>query len=386
MASDRQTGDRHPGRLAVPAVRELSPYVPGKPISELERELGIHDIVKLASNENPYGPSRQTLAAMRAALEDVWLYPDGGCHDLKHGLAQHLGIDAACLTLGNGSNDLLVLLAEAFLTPAHSAVYSQYGFALYPLVTRETGAQPIEVPALGNASDMPLGHDLAAMAAAIRPNTRLVFIANPNNPTGTWAAPSAIKALLERTAPTTLVVLDEAYFEYGHPLGTQDGVAWLAEHPNLVVLRTFSKAYGLAGARVGYAISHPEVAEVLNRLRPAFNVNSLAQVGALAALTDQAHMRGAVSRTMRELSRVQAELKRLGLWTAPSAANFVLLRLDAPAAPVFERLLRRGLIVRPLAGYGLKNCLRISIGLPKDNDRLLATLPQVLAAGATQVP
>jgi histidinol-phosphate aminotransferase len=386
MASDRQTGDRHPCRLAVPAVRELSPYVPGKPISELERELGIHDIVKLASNENPYGPSPQTLAAMRAALEDIWLYPDGGCHDLKHGLAQHLDIDAASLTLGNGSNDLLVLLAEAFLTPAHSAVYSQYGFALYPLVTRETGAQPIEVPALGIASAMPLGHDLDAMAAAIRPDTRLVFIANPNNPTGTWAAPSAIKALLERTAATTLVVLDEAYFEYGHPLGTQDGVPWLREHPNLVVLRTFSKAYGLAGARVGYAISHPEVAEVLNRLRPAFNVNSLAQVGALAALTDQAHMRGAVSRTMRELSRVQAELKRLGLWTAPSAANFVLLRLDAPAAPVFERLLRRGLIVRPLAGYGLKNCLRISIGLPKDNDRLLATLPQVLAAGATQVP
>ena len=386
MASDRQTGDRHPGRLAVPAVRELSPYVPGKPISELERELGIHDIVKLASNENPYGPSPQTLAAMRAALEDVWLYPDGGCHDLKHGLAQHLGIDAACLTLGNGSNDLLVLLAEAFLTPAHSAVYSQYGFALYPLVTRETGAQPIEVPALGIASAMPLGHDLAAMAAAIKPNTRLVFIANPNNPTGTWAAPAAIKALLERTAPTTLVVLDEAYFEYGHPLGTQDGVPWLREHPNLVVLRTFSKAYGLAGARVGYSVSHPEVAEVLNRLRPAFNVNSLAQAGALAALTDQAHMRGAVSRTMRELARVEAELRRLGLWSAPSAANFVLLRLDAPAAPVFERLLRRGLIVRPLAGYGLKNCLRISIGLPKDNDRLLATLPQVLAAGATQVP
>jgi histidinol-phosphate aminotransferase len=213
-----------------------------------------------------------------------------------------------------------------------------------------------------------------------------VFIANPNNPTGTWAAPAAIKALLERTAPTTLVVLDEAYFEYGHPLGTQDGVPWLAEHPNLVVLRTFSKAYGLAGARVGYSVSHPEVAEVLNRLRPAFNVNSLAQVGALAALTDQAHMRGAVSRTMRELSRVEAELKRLGLWSAPSAANFVLLRLDVPAAPVFERLLRRGLIVRPLAGYGLKNCLRISIGLAKDNDRLLATLPQVLAAGATPVP
>jgi histidinol-phosphate aminotransferase len=378
QTGERQSGDRHPGRLAVPAVRELSPYIPGKPISELERELGIHDIVKLASNENPYGPSPHTLAAMHAALAGVWLYPDGSCHDLKQGLARHLGVDSACLTLGNGSNDLLVLLAQAFLTPAHSAVYSQYGFAIYALVTRETGAQPIEVPALGSSSDMPLGHDLSAMAAAIAPDTRLIFIANPNNPTGTWAPPAAVKRLLERAAATTLVVLDEAYFEYGHPLGTQDGVAWLAEHPNLVILRTFSKAYGLAGARVGYAISHPEVAEVLNRLRPAFNVNSIAQAGALAALGDQAHMRAAVATTMRELTRVEAELKRLGLWTAPSAANFMLLRLATPAAPVFERLLRRGLIVRPLAGYGLADCLRISIGLPQDTDRLLATLPQVL--------
>jgi len=384
MASERHPGDRHPGRLAVQAVRGLSPYVPGKPIRELERELGIHDIVKLASNENPYGPSPRTLSAMRAALDEVWLYPDGGCHELEQGLARHLGVDAACLTLGNGSNDLLVLLAEAFLTPSHSAVYSQYGFAIYPLVTRETGAQAIAVPALGRDSDMPLGHDLAAMAAAIAPHTRLVFIANPNNPTGTWAAPAALKRLLERAAPTTLVVLDEAYFEYGHALGTQDGLPWLAEHPNLVILRTFSKAYGLAGARVGYAISHPEVADVLNRLRPAFNVNSLAQAGALAALADQTHMRSAVSQTLRELSRVEAELRRLGLWTAPSAANFLLLRLAAPAAPVFERLLRRGLIVRPLAGYGLKDCLRISIGLPQHNDRLLAALPQVLAAGAAQ--
>jgi histidinol-phosphate aminotransferase len=384
MGSDRHSGERHPGRLAVQAVRDLSPYVPGKPIAELERELGIHDIVKLASNENPYGPSPRTLAAMRAALDAVWLYPDGGCHELKQGLARHLGVDAACLTLGNGSNDLLVLLAEAFLTPSHSAVYSQYGFAIYPLVTRETGAQAIEVPALGRDSDMPYGHDLAAMAAAIAAHTRLVFIANPNNPTGTWAPPAALKRLLERAYLSTLVVLDEAYFEYGHALGTQDGLPWLAEHPNLVILRTFSKAYGLAGARVGYAISHPEVADVLNRLRPAFNVNSLAQAGALAALADQTHMRSAVSQTQRELTRVEAELRRMGLWTAPSAANFLLLRLDAPAAPVYERLLRHGLIVRPLAGYGLKDCLRISIGLPQHNDRLLETLPQVLGAGAAQ--
>jgi histidinol-phosphate aminotransferase len=209
-----------------------------------------------------------------------------------------------------------------------------------------------------------------------------VFVANPNNPTGTWAPAAAVKRLLENSPPSTLVVLDEAYFEYGRARDTQDGVAWLAEHPNLVVLRTFSKAYGLAGARVGYAISHPEVAEVLNRLRPAFNVNSIAQAGALAALADQAHMRQAVDRTMSELTRVEAEFKRLGLWTAPSAANFLLLRLNGPAAPVFEQLLRRGLIVRPLAGYGLANCLRISIGRREENDRLLAALPLALAAVA----
>jgi histidinol-phosphate aminotransferase len=386
MSGERQSADRHPGRLAVPAVRELTPYVPGKPISELERELGIRDIVKLASNENPYGPSPRALAAMRAAVDDVWLYPDGSCHELKRGLARHLGVDAAALTLGNGSNDLLALLAEAFLAPGRSAVYSQYGFSLYPLVIGQTGAQPIEVAALGDASHMPLGHDLPAMTAAIAPDTRLVFIANPNNPTGTWAAPAAVKRLLEDSPASTLVALDEAYFEYGHPRATQDGVAWLAEHPNLVILRTFSKAYGLAGARVGYAISHPEVAEVLNRLRPAFNVNSVAQAGALAALSDQAHMRQAVDRTASELTRVEAEFKRLGLWSAPSAANFLLLRLDRAAVPVFEQLLRRGLIVRPLPGYGLANCLRISIGLPQENDRLLSALPQILAASAAQVP
>jgi histidinol-phosphate aminotransferase len=375
----------HPGELAQQAVRELSPYVPGKPIAELQRELGVRDIIKLASNENPYGPSPRTLAAMRAALDEVWLYPDGGCHDLKHALARHLGVDAACLTLGNGSNDLLVLLGQAFLTPSHAALYSQYGFAIYPLVTRAAGAQGIEVPALGPSSDMPLGHDLTAMAAAISPDTRLVFIANPNNPTGTWAPPAAVKRLLERAPASTLVVLDEAYFEYGHARGTQNGLAWLAEHPNLVILRTFSKAYGLAGARVGYAISHPEVAEVLNRLRPAFNVNSLAQAGALAALADQAHMRHGVDRTMRELSRVEAQFKQMGLWSAPSAANFLLLRLDRAAGAVYQGLLRQGLIVRPLVGYGLGDYLRVSIGLPEHNDRLLATVPQVLATAAAGI-
>jgi len=364
----------HPGELAVAAVRALSPYVPGKPAAELERELGINDIAKLASNENPYGPSPRALAAMRAALEQIWLYPDGASHDLKQQLGRHLGVDAGRLTVGNGSNDLLVLLAEAFLTPAHSAVFSQYGFAIYRIVIQATGARCIEVPALDRASDMPLGHDLAAMADAIGADTRLVFIANPNNPTGTWAPPAALKRLLERAPPTTLVVLDEAYFEYGRERGSQDGLVWLPEHPNLVLLRTFSKAYGLAGARVGYAVSHPEVAEALNRLRPAFNVNSVAQAGAEAALEDQAHMRRTVTATLAELQRVESALRALGLWFAPSACNFLLVEVGPRAHRIYERLLQVGLIVRPVAGYGLPDFLRVSIGLPQENDRLLSEL------------
>jgi histidinol-phosphate aminotransferase len=275
--------------------------VPGKPISELERELGLHDIIKLASNENPYGASPVALAAIRAALEEVWLYPDGSCHALKRQLAAHLAVDASCLSIGNGSNDLLMLLCEAFLTPAHSAICSQYGFAIYPLVIRATGARLIEVPALPATDPMPYGHDLAAMAAAIRPDTRLVFIANPNNPTGTWAPQADLERLLAAAPASALIVLDEAYIEYAQERGVQQeqaGLDWLHAHPNLVLLRTFSKAYGLAGARVGYGISHPEVAAVLDRLRPAFNVNSLAQAGALAALSDQEYMRSCVRRTM----------------------------------------------------------------------------------------
>ncbi len=369
---------RNPGHLAVESVRGLAPYIPGKPAAELERELGLSDVAKLASNENPYGPSPRALAAMHAALEQIWLYPDGASHELKRQLAAHLKVDPAQITVGNGSNDLLVLLAEAFLTPAHSAVFSQYAFAIYRIVTQATGARCIEVPALARDSAMPLGHDLAAMAAAIREDTRLVFVANPNNPTGTWAQTAEVKALLERAPPSSLVLLDEAYFEYGRERGTQDGVRWLADHPNLVVIRTFSKAYGLAGARVGYAVSHPEVAETLNRLRPAFNVNSVAQAGAAAALADQAHMRQTVLVTMRELARVEQALHALGLWCAPSACNFLLVHVGTQAQRIYEGLLQVGLIVRPVGGYGLGEYLRVSIGLPAENDRLLRELPALL--------
>jgi histidinol-phosphate aminotransferase len=370
--------EAHPGRLAVAAVRGLSPYIPGKPIGELERELGIRDIIKLASNENPYGPSPTVRAAIQKAIDEVWLYPDGGCYELKRALAQHLKVDSACITVGNGSNDLLMLLAEAFLTADTHAVHSQYGFAIYPLVIRETGARAIEVPALAADSEMPLGHDLDAMLAAITAHTRLVFIANPNNPTGTWGSAARLKGFIERASAETLIVLDEAYFEYGRIRGTQDGIAWLSEHPNLVITRTFSKAYGLAGARVGYAVSHPEIAEVLNRVRPPFNVNSLAQAAAIAAIGDQDYMRQATEQTMRELTRVEMQLRRLGIWTAPSATNFVLARFGLPAPEVYHRLLRQGVIVRPIGAPGLSDALRITIGTPAQNERLFEALPGVL--------
>jgi histidinol-phosphate aminotransferase len=301
-----------PGQLAVDCVRSLSPYVPGKPIEELQRELGLTDIIKLASNENPAGASPLALAAMQRALADSWLYPDGSGHALKAKLAAKLGVEAAQITLGNGSNDLLVLLAEAFLRPGLEAIYSQYAFAVYPIAVQAAGATAVVTPANPPNSAMPLGHDLAAMSRAVTPRTRLVFLANPNNPTGTWVPASELEAFIAAMPSHVLVALDEAYFEYTDGLGLQDGVAWLQEFPNLVVLRTFSKAYGLAGVRVGYAVSHPSVAGMLNRVRQAFNVSVK-----------------------------------------------------------FEALLRHGVIVRPVGNYGLPEHLRVTLGTREQNDRFL---------------
>ncbi len=240
-----------PGNLAVEHVRTLAPYVPGKPIEELERELGLTNIIKLASNENPFGPSPLALDAMQRALADSWLYPDGSGHLLKQKLAARLGVGINQITLGNGSNDVLVLLAEAFLKPGLEAVYSQYAFAVYPIAIQSTGATGVAVPALGPNTGMPLGHDLAAMARAITPRTRVLFIANPNNPTGTWMPANELEAFIAAVPANVVVALDEAYFEYTAGMGLQNGIEWLGRYPNLVVFRTFSKAYGLAGVRVG---------------------------------------------------------------------------------------------------------------------------------------
>jgi histidinol-phosphate aminotransferase len=370
---------KHFSDLATPGVRALKPYQPGKPIAELEREYGITDIVKLASNENPLGPSPRAVAAMRDALDDVALYPDANGFDLKARLARRHGVDPACITLGNGSNDVLVLLAEAFLEPGLSAVFSQYAFAVYPIATQAAGAESRMAPARPADSAGGLGHDLDAMAACIDASTRLVFVANPNNPTGTWIASAALEAFVGSVPDHALVVIDEAYAEYMDDPDYPDASAWLETYPNVVVTRTFSKAFGLAGLRVGYSVSHPEVADLLNRVRQPFNVGTLGQLAALAALEDGEHLARSVRMNAEQRERLAVACADRGLSVIPSAGNFLLVDLGRPAAPVFEALLRAGVIVRPVANYGLPNHLRMSVGTPPETGRLIAALERALA-------
>lgn len=368
--------------LAAPGVRTLSPYVPGKPVEELERELGIRDSIKLASNENPLGPGMAARAAMAAAIDGVGLYPDGSGHRLRAKLAARHGVTPAQVTLGNGSNDLLVMLAEAFLTPADEAVMSQYCFAVYPIAVQATGATARIAPALGPDHAMPLGHDLGAFRALIGPATRLVFIANPNNPVGTWLGAGELRAFLDALPPAVIAVVDEAYFEYSRDVDCADASLWIRDLPNLVVTWTFSKAYGLAGLRVGYALSHPDVADLLNRVRQPFNVNSVALAAAEAALDDAAHIAASVELNRAGLVELRRGLAELGLRVLPSAGNFVLVDFGRPAAPIYDALLREGVIVRPVAGYGLPDALRITVGTTTENARCLDALARVPGASS----
>ena len=368
--------------LAAPGVRELKPYKPGKPIDELERELGISGSIKLASNENPLGASPAALAAIRDEVENLWLYPDATGYHLKAALAERHGVDANRITLGNGSNDVLVLLAEAFLTPDTNAVYSKYCFAVYPIATQAAGAEARVAPALAAGHERaPLGHDLAAMAELVDPDTRLVFVANPNNPTGTWVGQAELRGFIERVPERTLVVVDEAYTEYTGELDCPDASRWLDEFPNLVVTRTFSKAYGLAGLRIGYALSNPQVADLLNRIRQPFNVNSLGLVAARAALDDTGFIERSQQVNREGLALLREELPQLGFGVLPSAANFVLVDCREPARPWYEALLRKGVIVRGVENYELANHMRITVGTPEQNRRLLDALAALRAAG-----
>jgi histidinol-phosphate aminotransferase len=350
-------------------VRAIAPYQPGKPISELARELGLDEagIVKLASNENPLGVSPRALEAMTRALQEVTRYPDGSGFELKAAISRRFGVRPAQVVLGNGSNDVLEIAARAFLTSADSAVYAQHAFAVYPLVVQAIGARGIEVPARD------YGHDLDAMLAAIRPDTRVVFVANPNNPTGTFIEGASLARFVARVPADVLVVLDEAYTDYLPEALRYDSVAWIARHPNLLVSRTLAKAYGLAGLRVGFGLAAPEVIDLLDRVRQPFNVNSIAQAGAVAVLEDEAFLRRSCEVNRAGMDQLAAGLAALGLAWIPSFANFVTVRVG-PAAQVFQRLLQAGVIVRPVAGYGLPEHLRVSIGTQAENRRFLEAL------------
>jgi histidinol-phosphate aminotransferase len=366
-----------PCESALPYVRAIAPYQPGKPISELARELGLDEagIIKLASNENPLGASPRALAAARGALDDSGRYPDGNGYDLKRALARVHGVAHDQIVLGNGSNDVLELAARSFLAPGASAVYSRHAFAVYPLAIQACGAERIEVPARD------FGHDLEAMAAAVRADTRLIFVANPNNPTGTWLPPENVLAFLRKLPRRVLLVLDEAYNEYLPAEDQADSVRWIGQHPNLLVSRTFSKAYGLAGLRVGYAFAHPQVADLLNRVRQPFNVSSVAQAAATAALDDVAFVNKSFELNRAGMRQITHGFERLGLSWIASHGNFVSFRV-AKAPQVYQALLRKGVIVRPIGAYAMPEHLRVSIGLEQENQRFLDSLAQVLKSGA----
>ncbi len=365
-------------QLAVPGVRKLTPYQPGKPICELERELGIAGIVKLASNENPLGPSPKALQAARRGLDELHLYPDGGGFELKAALAAKLGINPAQITLGNGSNDVLELAARAFLSPETSAVFSAHAFAVYPIVTQAVGAASRVTPAHDGSRGPRYGHDLDAMAERVDENTRLIFIANPNNPTGTYLRRDELRRFLERVPDEVLVVVDEAYFEYVSVPDYPNALEWLGDFPNLIVTRTFSKAYGLAGLRAGYAVSSEAIADLLNRVRQPFNVNAVALKAATAALSDEEHLRRTVLLNHAGLEQLAEAFDARGLAYIPSVGNFIAVDMGRPAAPLYEALLREGFIVRPIANYGLPNHLRVTVGTTEENRAFLAALDRVL--------
>jgi histidinol-phosphate aminotransferase len=356
---------------ALPYVRAISPYLPGKPITELAREMGIpvDKIVKLASNENPLGMSPKAKAALEKAAGSLERYPDD--FDLKKALADHTGLGVERIVLGNGSNDVLDLIARVLLAPGRSAVFSQHAFAVYPLATLSTGAELIVVPAKD------FGHDLDAMRAAIRPDTRIVWVANPNNPTGTFLPYPQLKAFLQAVPQDVVVVLDEAYNEYLPLADRADTVAWLAEFPNLVITRTFSKIYGLAGLRIGYALAAAEIADLMNRVRQPFNCNNLALAAAVAALDDHEFVAKSFELNRNGIAQILAGLKRHGLTHIPAHGNFVTFKV-ADAAGVNQRLLKQGVIVRPIGGYGMPDWLRVTVGTESENARFLDALEVAL--------
>lgn len=358
--------------LAPPYIRSIAPYQGGKPITELAREMGLEvsQIIKLASNENPLGIGPKAQEAIQHALQDIARYPDGNSFALRDAVSRKFALAPEQLIFGNGSNDILELSARAFLSAGDEAIYSQHAFAVYALVTQAVGASGVVVPAKD------FGHDLSAMLAAVTPRTKLVFIANPNNPTGTLLGKTELQTFLRAVPATVLVVLDEAYDEYLSAVDKSEAFAWLAEFPNLIISRTFSKAYGLAGLRIGFGAASPDVADMMNRVRQPFNVNSLAQAAAVASLDDDEFLERSYALNQAGMLQITRGLEKLGLHYIPSYGNFVSFRI-AHAMQVYQKLLEQGVIVRPVANYDMADYLRVSIGLFSENARFLEVLAQI---------
>ncbi len=353
--------------LAVPGVQQLHPYQPGKPIEELERELGITGSVKLASNENPLGPSQIAIQAATAALSEATLYPDASAYRLKQKINEVYGISPVCLTIGNGSNDLLELIGRVFLQPGDEVMFSEYAFIVYPIVTQACCATAKVIPAKD------YGHDLDAMAASVTEKTKLVYLANPNNPTGTLFSQVEFERFMAAVSEQTIVVLDEAYTEFlDASAGAPDGLGLVGRYRNLIVTRTFSKVWGLAGLRIGFAAASAEVADLLNRVRQPFNANVAALAAAEAVLDDQEYLQRSVQVNSAGMVQLIQGLDQLGLGYIPSFANFITVDCGQAAMPVYESLLREGVIVRPLGIYNLPNHLRVTIGTEAENKRVLA--------------
>ena len=364
-------------------IRAIAPYQGGLPISEIARRYGFSEaqVVKLASNENPLGMGPKARAAMLAASQDLGRYPDGNGHDLKAALSKRFDLPADWITIGNGSNDILELVAHAFLRPGRASVFSAHSFAVYALATQATGGTAVVVPALADT----LGHDLAGFLSRIDANTAVVWVANPNNPTGSFLPGSAIESFLKQVPSDVLVVLDEAYTEYLEPEDRYPAFDWVRSFPNLLISRSFSKAYGLAGLRVGYGVAQPAVTDLLNRVRQPFNVNSLAQAAAAAALFDEDFLAASAQLNREGLAQMRSGLAALGVSVLPSWGNFVLADLSAhrgtkvgAGGRCFEALLAKGVITRPVGNYGLPDHLRISIGTAAENDAFLKAMAQVL--------
>lgn len=362
--------------LATPGVQKISPYQPGRPAEEVAAEFGISRPIKLASNENPLGPSALAVKAMQS-VHDLERYPDGSGAALKDKIAARHQLSADCITLGNGSNDILEFVARAFVNPGDEVIFSRHAFAVYPLATLAVGGKPVETPALN------WGNDLEAIVEAITSHSKVIFIANPNNPTGTWLTESELKSFLSQVPQTVIVVIDEAYAEYvtedscpGYPDCTQ----WLNEFPNLLVTRTFSKIYGLAGLRVGYGVSSPEMASFLNRVRQPFNVNSLALVAAQSALDDHHHVKQSREMNQNGMAYLIEACEKRGLDFIPSAGNFLAIDFSRPADGIFQAMMQQGVIVRPIANYGMPNFLRVTVGSENENRRFIEVLDNVLQA------